>query len=111
MNGRKRNKQITNNWLGAGGQCTSEVYTGLIFSFPSGFTCTQYGASAGRLNCLENDDGLVFCGGSASVPRGVVTQMFQLSAEAVAVDMCTVRDLFEPIDDVQFCDGTEEPFM
>ena len=84
----------------------------IFLLFASGFVCTEYGASAGQLSsCLNANDGLVFCYGSASVPRGVVTTMFQLLREDVGSDACTGSDLFDPISDVQLCDGMGDPFM
>ena len=82
--------------------------------FTSDFVCTHYGAAAGHLSCLDGNDGndgLVFCNGSASVPRGVVTPMYNLSNEAEVIDSCTAGDLFDPIGDVQLCDGAQGPFM
>ena len=80
--------------------------------FTSGFVCYHYGASAGQLGCLDNE-GLVFCDGSASVPRGVVTPMYDLSTGDEVRASCTASDLFEPVGDVEFCatGGTEETFM
>ena len=49
----------------------------------SSFACAESGASFETLECRSTDDpanqGLVFCGRSASVPRGVVTQIIDLS--------------------------------
>ena len=55
----------------------------------------------------------MFCNGSASAHRGVVTPMYDLSTGGIVSDSCTASDLFEPIGDVQLCapDGTEETFM
>ena len=53
----------------------------------------------------------MFCGGSASVPRGVVTPMYNLSTGDKISDSCTASDLFEPMGDVKFCDRTNETSM
>ena len=62
-------------------------------------------------NYLDNDnDGLVFCGGSASIPRGVVTPMYNLATGRPIISD-TDCNLFEPIENVQLSDGSQEPFM
>ena len=77
----------------------------------SDFACVDHQATTGRLSCYTGGQGLVFCDGSASVPRGVVTPMYDLSTGDEVSASCTASDLFEPVGDVEFCDGAEETFM
>ena len=78
----------------------------------SDFACADSQASTGQLSCFTGGEGLVFCDGSASVPRGVVTPMYDLSTGGIVSGSCTASNLFEPIGDVQLCaPGAEGTFM
>ena len=96
-------------------QSGTSVYSllSIISGSISDFACAGSQASTGQLSCFTGGEGLVFCSGSASVPRGVATPMYDLSTRGIVGGSCTASDLFEPIGDVQFCahDGTEETFM
>jgi hypothetical protein len=80
----------------------------------SDFACYHYGATAANhlLRCPNGslDQGVVFCLGSASVPRGVVTPMYDLTGNTPSPlnTSCTASDLFEPIGDIELCDGDIE---